>query len=63
MNKKYYETYFRDEYNKQRKAQGEPELWLEFDDQDSFWLLVKREEDSKPIRVRLDLRIVPSGEA
>ena len=63
LNKKYYETYFRDEYTKQRKNQGEAELWLEFEDQDSFWLLVKREKDTKPIKIKLDLRIVPASEA
>ena len=38
-------------------------MWLEFEDQDSFWLLVKREKDAKPIKVKLDLRIVPASEA
>lgn len=39
--------------------QGGPELEIEFEDEDSFWLTIRPNPDSKPIRIRLDIRILP----
>jgi len=36
---------------------------LEWADADSFWLTVKREQDKQPIKVRVDLRLLPGADA
>jgi len=38
-------------------------LSLEFEDEDSFWLSIKRPDDPKPIKIRLDLRVFPGLDA
>jgi len=49
LSRKYYASYF-------RQASG---VTLEFRDDDSFWLSVKRADGEKPIRLLVDLRLIP----
>lgn len=46
LSKKYYDSYFKEEYSADK---GHPQLEVRFEDEDSFWLSVKRDEDKKPI--------------
>lgn len=69
LSKKYYSSYFRDAYNRKvlEQGRGDPrnavKLDLEFEDEDSFWLSVKRPEDKLPIRIKLDIRVLPGADA
>lgn len=56
LSKKYYNSYFREAYK-------HPELELQFEDEDSFWLSIRRHENEKPIRIRIDVRILPGLDA
>jgi hypothetical protein len=59
LSQKYYTSYFRSE----SMNQGNADLELEFLDEDSFWLSVRTDQESKPIRLRLDLRVIPGDMA
>lgn len=71
LNKKYYESFFKREYNKEIErsfvpgvdgGQQAPELLdLKFEDDDSFWLSIKPKGDAEPVRIRIDVRVL-SGE-
>lgn len=67
LNKKYYESYFKREYNREieqqfKDSQQAPEILdLKFEDDDSFWLSIKHKSNSEPVRIRIDVRIL-SGE-
>ena len=56
LSRKYYESYF-------KSTIDQTKIDIEFFDDDSFWLSIKRAEDSKPIRLRLDIRVLPGAEA
>lgn len=63
LNQKYYKQFFRENYNKvdvlDQVVQAEP-LELEWEDEDSFWLTTPNPEaGKKPIRIRIDVRILP----
>jgi len=69
LSKKYYSSYFRDAYNRKvlEQGRGDPrnavKLDLEFEDEDSFWLSVKRPQDKLPIKIKLDIRVLPGADA
>lgn len=53
LSRKYYTSYL----------QTAASLKLEFHDDDSFWISVKRADDPKPVKIRLDLRVFPGLDA
>ena len=59
LSEKYYTSYFRDAI----KEEGGVQIMLEFEDEDSFWLSVKRPKDKLPIKIRLDVRVLPGKDA
>ena len=36
---------------------------MEFEDEDSFWLSVHTAKSEKPIKIRLDIRVLPGADA
>ena len=55
LSRKYYSSYF--------KGASKSKLDIEFETEDSFWLSIKRTNESKPIRLLLDLRVLPGADA
>jgi hypothetical protein len=60
LNKKYYNSYFKDAHKRNKSV---PPPTIQYEDEDSFWLSVKRDADSKPIKVRIDVRMIPGLDA
>lgn len=71
LNKKYYKAWFGSNYGKapgigadtEVAPDSAPKLTLEWEDDDSFWLSAKRPGDKKPIKIRLDVRVLPLAAA
>jgi hypothetical protein len=64
INQKYYDSYFGQEYGK-NPADPESEAkdpGIEFDKEypDSFWLVQKIDGQDEPVKIRLDLRLLPA---
>ena len=62
LSKKYFSSYLRDAYYPD-SARNNRKLNLEFEDEDSFWLVLKKPGEPKPIKIRLDIRIFPGMDA
>ena len=63
LNKKYYNQFFKENYGKQdvlsKEEKAQP-IELGWDDEDSFWLSTPNpKEGKKPIKIRLDIRVLP----
>ena len=50
-------------FKKSKPSASEQELKLEWEDDDSFWLTTTRPGEQKPIKIRLDVRILPISAA
>jgi hypothetical protein len=63
--KKYFDDYFGNEYGKnpadpESKKQN-PKIEWDKDDKDSFWLVQKIKGQDDPVKIRLDLRMLPTN--
>jgi len=63
LNQKYYKQFFKDNYGKEdvlsKEEKAQP-IELEWEDEDSFWLSTPNpKEGKKPIKLRVDIRVLP----